>query len=355
MASDNDLAALLPEVPPPRPARREAAIAEAMRRFDGAPAAAPPVKDRPKQAPWWRQPQLAALASIALVITISLPIWWLQKDRFAEVVPQPPPAAPATPGVVSSSQQHVPNQAAEPNAEAAKPETALAAPAGPTAITAPPVAADQAVLEDSSAAQAQQRAASAGFAAPRSVAPPPPPPPPAPARARQAATRESVDEEDATANVVVTGSRVAAPAYNSPSPAVSVNSEVLAGGNFNACTILDEDQSTRHCPNRRASGRAATRLADGLNLAWQGDLDRAIDAFSDAVRISPDFSQAYLNRGLAYQEMGDLRRALSDLNRAVSTDRNNASADYYRSQVQRALVNTSRADADDRRAEELAD
>jgi tetratricopeptide (TPR) repeat protein len=134
-----------------------------------------------------------------------------------------------------------------------------------------------------------------------------------------------------------------------------VNREVLAGGNWNACTILDENQSVRACPTRRASGRAATRLTDGLNLAWRGDLDRAIDAFSDAVRISPDFSQAYLNRGLAYQQKGDLRRALSDLNRAISSDRNNASAYYHRSEVQRALGNSERADADARRAQELTD
>jgi Tfp pilus assembly protein PilF len=142
--------------------------------------------------------------------------------------------------------------------------------------------------------------------------------------------------------------------FNANSPAVSVDSEVLAGGNWNACTVLDKDQNLRACPTRRASGRAATRLADGLNLAWQGNLDRAIDAFGDAIRISPDFSQAYLNRGLAYQEKGDLRRALSDLDRAVSTDRNNASAYYHRGQVQRALGNTARADADEARAEELA-
>lgn len=154
---------------------------------------------------------------------------------------------------------------------------------------------------------------------------------------------------------MVTGSRVARPDFNANSPVVSVDERYVSSGNWNACTILDEDHNLRSCPNRRASGRAATQLAEGLSLAWDGKLDRAIESFSEAIQTSPDFSQAYLNRGLAYQEKGDLRRALSDLNRAVSTDRNNASAYHHRSQVQRALGDTARADADERRAEELSD
>ena len=359
MATDNDLAALLPDPPPPKPARREAAVAEAMRRFDGEEPSKP-VASRPKRGPaWWRQPQLAALASIALVVTISLPIWWLQRDKFAEVVPQPPPVAQVSPSAASGASAQAPQQEEVPGAPAV-PETTLAAPAGPAQIEAPIAGVNEALADSSAPVAAQERVAGAGYAAPRLPAaspppPPPPPPPPAPARARQGLARESADEEDANSNIVVTGSRAAQPTFNSPSAVVSVDSEVLAGGNWNACTILDEDHSTRPCPSRRASGRAASRLADGLNLAWNGDLDRAIDAFSDAVRISPDFSQAYLNRGLSYQKKGDLRRALSDLNRAVTTDRNNASAYHHRSQVQRALGDTARAAADERRAEELSD
>jgi hypothetical protein len=350
MATDNDLLALLPDPPPPRAARREAAIAEAMRGFDGAEPSRPAVA-RPEPALWWRQPQLAALASIALVVTIGLPIMWQEKERIAEVVPRPPPSAQASPIAAPASETSGPGQPAAPAVNSTGPEAASAAPT-----------ADQAVLENGTGASlaqdaaparapsapAQQRPDTTGYAAP--------PPPRAPARDRGEAARAAVEEESGEAedaNIVVTGSRVARPTYNSNSPVVSVDQAVLAGGNWNACTILDEDQSLRACPTRRASGRAATQLADGLNFAWQGDLDRAIDAFGDAIRTSPDFSLAYLNRGLAYQAKGDLRRALADFNRAVSSDRDNAAAYYHRSELHRARGDTQRADVDARRADEL--
>ena len=120
MATDNDLAALLPDPPPPKPARREAAIAEAMRRFDGE-TPSKPATSRPKPAPaWWRQPQLAALASIALVVTISLPVWWLQRDKIAEVVPQRPTTGQVAPSVAPVAETPAPQLAPTPSASPAE-------------------------------------------------------------------------------------------------------------------------------------------------------------------------------------------------------------------------------------------
>jgi tetratricopeptide (TPR) repeat protein len=91
----------------------------------------------------------------------------------------------------------------------------------------------------------------------------------------------------------------------------------------NDCTILDQRRDPGACRSvadataRGARGRANAQLLDGLALALQGNLDRAIDAFDRAVRSAPDASIGYLNRGLAYQAKDDLRRALADLNRAV--------------------------------------
>jgi hypothetical protein len=131
MATDNDLAALMPD--PRRRGRRarEAAIAEAMRRFDGEPPSPPPITDRPKPAlPWWRQPQLAALASIALVVTISVPVWWFQRIRLAEVLPPRPAAAP---DADLDAQRRSGVDKARSVASPAAPESALDAPAGPPA------------------------------------------------------------------------------------------------------------------------------------------------------------------------------------------------------------------------------
>src|SRR5690242_14580311 len=92
MAIDDDLSALLPDAPPPRPARREAAIGEALRRFDGEPAPARPGRAAPARTGWGR-PQVVALASVALVVLVSVPVWWAERDR---IVPQAPPRAAAT-------------------------------------------------------------------------------------------------------------------------------------------------------------------------------------------------------------------------------------------------------------------
>jgi tetratricopeptide (TPR) repeat protein len=137
----------------------------------------------------------------------------------------------------------------------------------------------------------------------------------------------------------------------------AVDSEVLPSqGDWNACTILDPRRDVSACrafAPPGSSGPAARHLADGLTLAWEGDLDPAIDAFDRAIRTAPDLSVAYLNRGLAYQSKGNLRRALADLNRAVRQDPDNARGYYHRSLIRRARGDTARADADAKRAVEL--
>ena len=53
MAVEQDQAGLLPEPPPPRPARRDAAIDAALRKFDGVEEPALAARERP--APGWKE------------------------------------------------------------------------------------------------------------------------------------------------------------------------------------------------------------------------------------------------------------------------------------------------------------
>jgi len=334
MATDNDLSALLPEPPPARPARREAAIDEALRRFDGGgqPARSPPLKTRPAPVRGgWRGPQIAALASVALVVLVTVPIWWTEKDRLASGVPQTPPAPQDLPGVASEPVQPAAQRARSPATPpaAASPSAPEASAAGPQVL---PEAFDQAPAERASA-----------------------PAPPAPMARPAPAARDAADGA-----IVVTGSRVARQAFESASPVTAVSSEVLdSEGDWNACTLLDPRRDVSACrafadpAAPGGAGRAAGHVADGLELAWEGELDPAIAAFDRAIRTAPDLSVAYLNRGLAYQSKGNLRRALADLNRAVRKDPDNARGYYHRSLLFRARGDTARADADARRAVEL--
>jgi tetratricopeptide (TPR) repeat protein len=41
-------------------------------------------------------------------------------------------------------------------------------------------------------------------------------------------------------------------------------------------------------------------------------MDRAIADYTQAIRISPGFAQAYYNRGLSYAETGDVDKARAD-------------------------------------------
>ena len=52
----------------------------------------------------------------------------------------------------------------------------------------------------------------------------------------------------------------------------------------------------------------------GLGLVYykKGDYDRAIADFNEAIRLKPDLAEAYYNRGLAYDEIGEDTKAKAD-------------------------------------------
>ena len=74
MAVEKDQSAWLPEPPPVRPSRRDAAIDAALRRFDGIEDAAPASRERPRRS-WVRthRPQFALAMSAALVLLVGVP------------------------------------------------------------------------------------------------------------------------------------------------------------------------------------------------------------------------------------------------------------------------------------------
>jgi hypothetical protein len=61
---------------------------------------------------------------------------------------------------------------------------------------------------------------------------------------------------------------------------------------------------------------AAMRVLDNAHKQWdegitfmhKGDLDQAIAAFTEAIRLNPQYELAYFNRGRAYRQKGDLDR-----------------------------------------------
>jgi tetratricopeptide (TPR) repeat protein len=78
----------------------------------------------------------------------------------------------------------------------------------------------------------------------------------------------------------------------------------------------------------------ATALIDrGLDREKAGDLDGAIAAYDEAIRLRPSSARAFLWRGWTWKRKRDYDRALADLDRAIEFDPLNAKAFGYRGEV----------------------
>jgi tetratricopeptide (TPR) repeat protein len=62
---------------------------------------------------------------------------------------------------------------------------------------------------------------------------------------------------------------------------------------------------------------AATYNNRGNVYAMQGDYDRAIADYDEAIRLDPALASAWHNRGNAYARKGDADRAIADYNEAI--------------------------------------
>ena len=82
--------------------------------------------------------------------------------------------------------------------------------------------------------------------------------------------------------------------------------------NIAGCTIVAQD--TRESPQTRANAYV------GRGLAWRdkGNLERAMADFTAAIGLNPKDALAYNDRGLAWNEKGDHKRAIADLKQFAS-------------------------------------
>src|SRR5437762_2973021 len=73
MAVEKDQSAWLPEPPPPRPARRDAAIDAALRKFDRIDEPAPGARERRPSWARTHRPQMAVMVSALLLMIVGIP------------------------------------------------------------------------------------------------------------------------------------------------------------------------------------------------------------------------------------------------------------------------------------------
>ena len=71
--------------------------------------------------------------------------------------------------------------------------------------------------------------------------------------------------------------------------------------------------------------------------AVKNKLDRAIEDYTKAIELNPNYTDAYYNRSLVYNYKGDLDRALNDLNRAIQLNPNDHKFLEIRDNIQQTL------------------
>ena len=101
-----------------------------------------------------------------------------------------------------------------------------------------------------------------------------------------------------------------------------------------------------------SSGRMFLSAFFNRGRAWsdQGQHDKAIRDFDEAIRIDPRYPEAFNNRGIALGGKGQRDRAIQDFDEAIRIDPNYAIALHNRALALRALGRMVEADADVARA-----
>jgi tetratricopeptide (TPR) repeat protein len=97
---------------------------------------------------------------------------------------------------------------------------------------------------------------------------------------------------------------------------------------------------------RLDGNNAVIYLNRGEAYTQKADYDPAIADFNQAIRLNPNYARAYISRGLTYNYKGDGDKAIADYNQAIKVDPNDAAAYHNRGGVYNDKKDYDRAIAD---------
>jgi tetratricopeptide (TPR) repeat protein len=80
-------------------------------------------------------------------------------------------------------------------------------------------------------------------------------------------------------------------------------------------------------------GLVATHYERGNAFIRSGDINRAIESYSKALRLNPNYADALIGRGMALCKKGDYENAMADFSEALYLDPKSAKAYYYRGSI----------------------
>jgi tetratricopeptide (TPR) repeat protein len=112
--------------------------------------------------------------------------------------------------------------------------------------------------------------------------------------------------------------------------------------------IQDFDQAIKLDPNY-----AEAFYDRGSAYFQKGDYDRALQEYNEAIRLKPDYVDAYNNRGDVYYQKGDIDHALEDVGQAIKLSPNQATSVFNRAMLYFIKGDCSHAMEDFARANSL--
>jgi tetratricopeptide (TPR) repeat protein len=87
-----------------------------------------------------------------------------------------------------------------------------------------------------------------------------------------------------------------------------------------------------------------------VKLHTTDDCEGAVRAFARSIQLNPTYERAYVNRGLAYERLGNVQQAIEDYRRAIFVNPDDAKVYYLRGLAFKRLGMTAEAVADIKKA-----
>jgi len=141
----------------------------------------------------------------------------------------------------------------------------------------------------------------------------------------------------------------ATPPVAAPAEPNVVAPTTLATANSMAALSDDRPQITLP-PLRTPAPKVAALIETGKKAANADDLEKAVQDFTEAVRIDPTYPGGYTERGNALFKLGETDRAIADYSAAIKRDpnfgpalRGRAMANLYRGATELALTDLTKA------------
>jgi Tfp pilus assembly protein PilF len=121
----------------------------------------------------------------------------------------------------------------------------------------------------------------------------------------------------------------------------------LAAAGLAGCGKSDKGKSSGTPP-----ASLKTVLDEGKKLLYDGNRQGAIVAYSRAIQLDPKCKEAFLSRGVAYNESGDSKKALADFTKAIELDPHDSYPYEQRASIYEKVYRDGAKAAADRKAAE---